>query len=225
MPPKAAKKKAPTGAAKLAAEDAAIDERLAKIDLWGESCMSQKCLSGLVSRPRAFIFAVDDMKHEVCSMMEAAVEDVRAEVRTMLLGVKPSILEMKMGDFLRDCGGSFQVAYDKERKMAKCVFMLKVYDEVFESPDTANSSLGPASFPSPLSLPSPSAGSLARTHTRHLQPVLVLVPPCCAAPLAWLALGFLYPFLLRSRLRHPRPPQRPHLFPPLCLSPAFSPTT
>lgn len=120
MPPKGAKKKAPTASAKLAAEDAQIDERLAKIDLWGEPSFSTcDCIGMFELIALYFRCAVDDMKHEINEMMEAAVEEMQHDIRNMLLGVKPSILEMKMGDFLRECGGSFQMAYDKERKMAR----------------------------------------------------------------------------------------------------------
>ena len=96
MPPK---KRA--AGVKVSAEDAEIDAKLAAIDL-----------------------LVQEMRSQLEEAMEPAREEMRKEVALFLMRLPTRVKSMRMGDFLRECGGDVALLLDKERKATKCVSRL-----------------------------------------------------------------------------------------------------
>lgn len=94
MPPK----KRAGAAAKVSAEDAEIDAKLATVDL-----------------------LVQEMRSQLEAAMEPAREEMRKEVALFLMRLPSRVKGMRMGDFLRECGGDVALLLEKERKAVKCV--------------------------------------------------------------------------------------------------------
>ena len=81
--------------------------------------------SGEASEIDAKLHAVDllvsEMRSQLESAMEPCMEAMRKEVAFFLMRLPSRVKSMRMGDFLRECGGDVQVLLDKERKAGKCV--------------------------------------------------------------------------------------------------------
>ena len=106
MPPKKGSKRPAGGASvavastnpKLSAETEEINAKLSAVDL-----------------------LVAEMRSQLEGLMEPCMEEMRKEVAFFLMRLPSRVKGMKMGDFLRECGGDVQVLLDKERKAGKCV--------------------------------------------------------------------------------------------------------
>ena len=116
MPPK--KRGAKAGAAGEAAPAAASASA-------GGGGGAGSCRSGEASEIDAKLHAVDllvsEMRSQLESAMEPCMEAMRKEVAFFLMRLPSRVKSMRMGDFLRECGGDVQVLLDKERKAGKCV--------------------------------------------------------------------------------------------------------
>jgi hypothetical protein len=103
MPPrKGAKRPAGGGVGavpKLTAEAEEINSKLSAVDL-----------------------LVAEMRSQLEAVMEPCLEDMRKEVAFFLMRLPSRVKNMRMSDFLRECGGDVQLLLEKERKAGKCVF-------------------------------------------------------------------------------------------------------
>lgn len=65
--------------------------------------------------------AVDHVRKELESTMEPAITEMRREIQSMLNRLGSKVKNMKMADFLRECGGDVQGFIEKDKRQAKCV--------------------------------------------------------------------------------------------------------
>jgi hypothetical protein len=63
------------------------------------------------------------MRSQLNAVMEPAIEEMRREVAFVLMRLPSRVKNMRMSDFLRECGGDVGLLVEKERKAGKCVII------------------------------------------------------------------------------------------------------
>lgn len=65
--------------------------------------------------------SVSEMRSQLNAAMEPAIEEIRREVAFVLMRLPSRVKNMRMTDFLRECGGDVALLAEKERKAGKYV--------------------------------------------------------------------------------------------------------